>query len=213
MKHSQFAVLVLTIGTLLSTGLLAGFAQERSKPKTPATVPEILTRAGTSFGEGRFSACLSDIREATALVAAERAKLIRAALPAAPKGMEKSVPDDSAAVGGFAAAFASTIGTIVNQDYTSDSKSIGVVVTIDSPMGPVFGMMISNPAMLEPGSELIKYGAYKGVLKNSGEGNHELQIMIDSTMVQVNSSGLSDDELLAFMDQKAVDALVAALAK
>jgi hypothetical protein len=67
--------------------------------------------------------------------------------------------------------------------------------------------------MLEPGSELIKYGAHKGVLKGSGEGSFELQIMLESTMVAVNSSGLSDDELLAFMDQKAVDALVAALAK
>jgi len=208
MKNSMLAFVVATIGTLV----LTGFAQERTRPKTPATVPEILTRAGTSFGEGRFSACLADLREASALVMAERAKLIRAALPEAPKGMEKSVPDDSG-MGGFAAAFASTVGTMVNQDYTSDSKSIGVVVTIDSPMGQVFGMMLANPAMLEQGSELIKYGTYKGVLKNSGSGSYELQIMIETTMVQVNSSGLSDDELLAFMDQKAVDALVAALAK
>jgi hypothetical protein len=213
MKHSKLALVVLTFGTLLSTGLLTGFAQERTKPKTPATVPEILARAGTSFGEGRFSACLTDIREATALVSAERAKLIRAALPAAQKGMEKSAVDDTAAMGGFAAAFASTVGTMVNQDYTSDSKSIGVVVTIDSPMGQVFGMMIANPAMLEPGSELIKYGAHKGVLKGSGDRSFELQIMLESTMVAVNSSGLTDDELLAFMDQKAVDALVAALSK
>lgn len=208
MKHSMLALAVVSTGTLL----LTGFAQERTKPKSPATVPEILTRAGTSFGEGRFAACLADIREASALVTAERVKAIRAALPAAPSGMEKSAADDSD-MGGFAAAFASTVGTLVNQDYTSDSKSIGVVVTIDSPMAQMFGMMLANPAMLEQGSELIKYGSHKGVLKDSGSGSFELQLMLENTMVQVSSNGLSDDELLAFMDQKAVDALVAALAK
>lgn len=208
MKNSMLALVVVSTGTLL----LTGFTQERTKPKAPATVPEILTRAGTSFGEGRFSACLADIREASALVMAERVKAIRAALPAAPSGMEKAAPDDSD-MGGFAAAFASTVGTIVNQDYTSDSKSIGVVVTIDSPMAQMFGMMLANPALLEPGSELIKYGPHKGVLKDSGSGSYELQLMLENTMVQVSSNGLSDDELLAFMDQEAVDALVAALAK
>ena len=209
MKKLALAFLVLVTGSLL----LSALAQERSKPKTPATVPEILARAGTAFGEGRFAGCLADLREASTLVSAERAKLIRAALPAAPAGMEKSVADDSAAMTGMAAAFASAVGTIVNQDYTSDSKSIGVVVTIDSPLGQMFGMVIANPDTLEPGSELIKYGPHKGVLKNPGDGSCELQIMIENTMVQVNSSGLKDDELLAFMDQKAVDALVAALAK
>jgi hypothetical protein len=46
-----------------------------------------------------------------------------------------------------------------------------------------------------------------------GSGGYQLQVLLEKTMVQVDSNGLSDDELLAFMDQKAVDALVAALAK
>lgn len=210
MQKSTLALIVVTISSLFVSAL----AQERVKAKTPSTVPELLTRAGTSFGEGRYSACLSDIREATTMVMAERAKLIRAALPAAPRGLEKLPPDEAAAaMGGFAAAFASTVGTMVNQEYSGETKSITVTVTVDSPLMQMFAMTIANPEMLEKGSELIKYGTYKGVLKDDGSGSFQLQIMLDKTMVQVDSSGMSDDELLAFMDQKAVDALLVALAK
>jgi len=210
MKQTMLAVGAVTIGALFVTA----FAQERSKPRVAATVPEILTRAGAAFGEGHFSACLSDIREASAMIMAERAKLIRAALPAAPKGLEKIPPDETVeSMAGFAAAFANTVGTMVNQEYSGDSKSISVTATIDSPMIQMFAMMMSSPDMLEKGSELIKFGPYKGLLKDNGSGSYQLQVLLEKTMVQVDSNGLSDTELLAFMDQKAIDALVAALAK
>jgi hypothetical protein len=143
-------------------------------------------------------------------VTAERVKLIRAALPAAPAGLEKLPPDASAAA---MAAFASTMGTMVNQEYSGENKSISVTVTVDSPLVQVMGMMISNPEMLEKGSELIKYGTYKGVLKDEGSGAYQLQVMLDKTMVQVESNGITDEALLKFMDQKAIDALLEALAK
>jgi hypothetical protein len=207
MKKLAFLLILLPSGTFL----LSALAQERTKPKAASTVPDLLAQASTSFGEGKFSACLADIRKATTMVMAERAKLIRAALPPAPKGLEKMPAEE--AMAGMAAAFASTVGTMVNQEYSGETKSISVNVTADSPLGQMFGMVIANPAMLEPGSEVIKYGAHKAVLKDQGSQSYELQILIDNTMVMVSSNGLSDEELLAFMNQKAVDDLVAALAK
>jgi hypothetical protein len=210
MQKPKLVVMFVTIGALSAIA----FAQERTRPRAPATLPELLSQAGTSCGEGRYSACLSELREATALVMAERVKVIRAALPPAPQGMEKIAPDDSnAAIGAFAAALTATVGTVVNQEYSGSDKSITVAVTVDSPLMQMFGLMSANPEMLEKGSELIKYGAHKGILKDNGMGDYQLQILIDKTMVQIESTGLSDDALLAFMDQKTVDALAVALAK
>ena len=81
------------------------------------------------------------------------------------------------------------------------------------PIVQMFGMMLANPEVVGKGSELIKYNTYRGILKDNGSGSYQLQILIDKTMVQIDSNGISDDALLAFMDQKAVDALAVALAK
>ena len=64
---------------------------------------------------------------------------------------------------------------------------------------------------MEQGSELVKYGPHRAILKNPGGGQLQLEMLIDRTFISVDSSGLSDDELLEFMDQKAVDALAAVL--
>src|SRR5262245_31536452 len=127
MKKLALALIVLSTGTLL----LSAFAQERTKAKAPSTLPELLARAGTSFGEGKFSSCLDDLKQATGWVQAERAKLIRSALPAAPKGLEKMPAEE--AMAGMAAAFGGAMGTMVNQEYSGESKSITVNVTADSP--------------------------------------------------------------------------------
>jgi hypothetical protein len=208
LKTTLTLAAVITLATLLPSA-----AQERVKPKKAASVPEILAQATSAFGEARYGACL---REATGLVAVERAKVIRASLPAAPKGMEKvdeQGSTDTDAANPFAAALLGGIGSVVTQEYRGEERQVSVTVTADSPLVQMFSMWVTNPALLEKGSELVKYGAYSAVLKTEPNKELELMILIDKTVVDVKSSGLSDDELLAFIDQKAVDALAAVLAK
>jgi hypothetical protein len=94
---------------------------------------------------------------------------------------------------------------------TKGNASIGVTITADSPLVQMFSMWINNPSLLEPGSELIKYGANNAVLKKQGDAL-QLLILIGSDICDVNVRGRNDEFLLKVFDQAAVDRLAAALA-
>ena len=204
MSKSLFAIFAFA-----ALAFLPALAQERVKPKEAASVPAILDQAKSAFSEQRFGACMNALNEAIGLVGLERAKAIRAALPPAPEGFE-IVPDKNANAmqnNPFAQAMLGGVGNMVQQDYRGPSSSINVSVTADSPLVQMFSMWVTNPAMLEEGAELIKYGKHNAVLKKGGGNRWEIQLLIDKTMVDVKSSGISDDDLLKFFNQEAVDAL------
>jgi hypothetical protein len=209
-RHS---ILCLSLAVL--PALTSLLVQERAKPKEASSVPQLLDGAKESFQAGRFGACITQLNEAIGLVGQERAKAIRAALPAAPEGFE-IVPDENAqstAGNPFAAAMLGGVGNVVQQDYRATGSSIGVTVTADSPLIQIFSMWTTNPAMLEEGAELIKYGSYNAVLKNPNSSRWELQLVIDKTLIEVTATGFDDDRLLKFMNQAAVDQLAAVLAR
>lgn len=213
MKKTTFAVAVVMVCTLF----LAAFAQEETEPKSPPTVPEILTRAGASYTAGRYSTCMAEIREANQVVMAERARLIRAAFPDAPAGLEKRSSEEpyggTSATSPAAEIAASMIGLLVEQEYRGKTKSIRITLTADSPFLQKYGRAEALSKSLENDSRRIQYGKYRGTFADMGSGNLDLELFMETSMVRVASSGLTRDEVLAFFDQKAVDVIVAALAK
>ena len=87
-----------------------------------------------------------------------------------------------------------------------------VTVTADSPLIAMFSMMIGNPAMIPAGSELIKYGRHNAILETrKNDQGFKLQIVIDSSLIDVDARGLTDEQLLRMFDQAAVDRVAAAL--
>jgi hypothetical protein len=213
MKRTRFAVAGVMAGSLLFTA----FAQEGTEPKAPPTVPEILTRAGASYGAGHYSTCMSEIREANRRVMADRTRLVRAALPGSSAGLEKIPAGEPSTTDMLAMSraeiAASTLGMVVTQRYGGQGKSMRVTVTVDSPFLQANGMDEALSKQLDKNPGAVQYGKYKAILSDKGSGSLDLELLIETSMIKVESLGLTRDELLAFIDQKAVDALAAAVAK
>ena len=187
---------------------------QRARPVWPAA---LVQGAQGAFEAGRYGACVKALQEATTLVVIERSKAVRAALPAAPAGFKKDVDKstEEALANPMLGAMALGVGNVVQQRYSpaeGRGASIEVTVTVDSPMLQMFQMWITNPAMLPPGSELIKYGAHDAVLKQESNGkSRSLQIVLDGNLVDVQWPTADEDALFAMFDQKSIDALAAVL--
>jgi hypothetical protein len=193
---------------------LAPVAQKRVTPKGEADFPSTLDSARAAWEAKDYATCVSSLKDALTLATAERAKTIRAALPAAPQGYERQKPANQDQGNAMMAAMGMAIGNIVEQVYkqTDSSQRIQVTVTADSPMVGMLGMAFGNPAMLGENSELIEYNEHKAVLKTEGS-RLNLQVLIwDKHVVDVQCP--EDEEFLFRMfDQEAIDKIAAALGK
>lgn len=211
MKHRIFVL----IGLCAAPVLLAAALQERQKPKAAADMPALLDEATRAWEAKHFGACTKALRQAQVLVATERAKAVRAALPDAPEGFEKVAVKETEdpASNAFLAAFAAGAGNVIEQKYreTNGRASVDVTITADSPLVQMFSMWITNPAMLEAGSELVKYGPHNAVLKKQGN-RWQLMLLIKSDLCDITVDGRDDEFLLKLFDQAAVDRLAAVLA-
>jgi hypothetical protein len=188
------------------------------KAKEAADFPTTLTSAKTHWDNGRYGACLSDLHAAVLLASQKRAEAVVAALPAAPAGWN-AVPDksrDQMQNNAFAQAMGAGLaaaGNVVQHEYKQQGGSgrVQVTITADSPLVAMFNAWIANPAMLEKGAELIRYEAHSAVLKKPS-GSLQLQILIhDKHLCDVDARGMTEDQLFALFDQKAVDALAGVL--
>ncbi len=198
----------------LSTSFLVPLVAQERVQKKELTVPEALSSAGKAWEEKRFGDCVKVLRETLGQVSSAHSRAIRAAMPEAPEGFEKIAPrkEEDLANNPFAAALAGSVGSSVQQQYKGAKGKIECRVTANSPMIQMFSMWISNPAMLGNDSEVIKYGPHSAVLKTVGDGrSYELKILVNESLIEVDGQGISDDELLSFMSQAALDRLVSAL--
>lgn len=191
------------------------FAQERIKPgaQKEGFLPK-LEEAGKAWKEKRFGACIQTLQECLNVAVAERADVIRAALPGAPAGYTKEADKQAANAGNpFAAAMTGAIGSIVEQRYREQGGQgrIDVTVNADSPMVQMVALMFANPAAIGPDAELVKYGDDRAILKTES-GRLHLQILIDEAhLVEVRWNTTDDEALFEMFDQEAVDALAKVL--
>lgn len=185
--------------------------QERIKPgANKPKFDETLKAVEASWNAENYGDCVKKLQALTTLAMEKHAEAIRAALPAAPAGYEM-VPKKKEA-NPFAGALMSTVGNLIEARYRkSGSGEISVEVMANSPMVQMLGMMFSNPAMLEEGSELVKYNAHTAILKTSGS-RLELQILIhEAHVVTVRWPDADADALFAMWNQAAVDKLAGVL--
>jgi hypothetical protein len=204
---------IASIGLLIATLFLAAAPQERQKPKGATDVPGLLQQAGKAWEAKQFGVCSKSLRQALELISRERAKAIRAALPNAPEGFEKVAHTEEEAPNAYAAAMAVGMGSMIDQEYrdTKGGSSVNVTIAADSPLMQMMSMWVANPSMLDPNSELVKYGAHNAVLQKDG-GRWNLMIVVGQDLITANVEGRSDEFLLKMFDQAAVDKLAAAIA-
>jgi len=192
-------------------------AQTRVQPKTPADMKEILTAAQSQWDAGDYDAFAKSIKQAERLATAKRNDGLLSALPDPPEGWVKveQKPSEQIANNPFAQAMGGMMGKMVDQKYREEGGNgrMDVTLATDSPVVKMMAMAFSNPAMLEDGSELIEYGTHKAVLKSQSGKPRELQIVIDGKhLCTVKVQAMTEEQLFAVFDQKAVDRLSAAMA-
>ena len=204
MKRSLVQATLLPLS--LALGAALPFAQERVSKKAPS-FEELHAEIGRAHADGRYGLAMNRTRELLGVLAPKWTEAILAALPAAPEGYEV-VPQkkQNANAGGMLAAMATSMGTVIEQKYKGADGTLQVTVTADSPLVQMFGMWVSNPALLGEGAELVKYGSYNAILKQEGSG-WSLQILIGNSLVEAKGRKASDELLLKMFDQAAVDRL------
>lgn len=207
--------LLVPLALAVAAALSLAFAQERVKKKEAKDFEGVHASLGEAWKAGQYGRCVDLARDLIGIVNAKRTELILAAMPGAPEGFEL-VPDEkanNAQSNPFASAIAASVGSVIERKYRKvDGRgSIEITVTAGSPIVQMFKMWVTNPQMLGPDAELVKYGQYDAVLKKES-GRWMLQILIGDDLCEVKLAGGDDDFLLRFMNQSAVDALAKALA-
>lgn len=202
---------------LLAAALVAvttsAAVQKRVSPKGPADFPSTIRAAGAAWESGEYGQCVKELKTALGLANGKRSESIRAAFPAAPEGWKVEPERNVDATNPFAAAMASSVGTIVERKYKQEGGrgAISCTLTADSPLVQMFTMWMANPALLGEGAELIEYEAHRAVLKSEGQG-YNLQILINGAHVcEVRAQGVSEDALFKMFDQRVVDGLAKVL--
>ena len=210
--HKPLAGALLALLPLVASASL----QKRVSKQTAEDFPATLEAARAAWGEGRFSACLEALRDATALATEQRVELVLASMPAAPEGFERvERKRDQVQTNQMLGGVAALVGNVIEQDYRGPFK-VRVTVSANSPMVQMLVMSFQNAALLPEGSELIEYeDGHRAVLKATGGGrSRELAIVIaDEHLVQVDWGNEDEESLLGMWNQGVVDALAAALAK
>ena len=211
---SRFALTAALV--LTAPLLLAATYQKRAKENKPADFPTLMKQAGDQWTAKKFGACINSLREATALATQERMTVIKGALPQAPEGWEQ-VPEkkkDMQATAPFAGLTAAA-GTIIERRWnqTEGRGNVSVTVHADAPMVGMLAPMMSNPALLGDGKELIEYNTHKAILETRNDGKRRtLQIIIDEKhLVDVTANGLTEEQLFAMWSQEIVDRLSSAM--
>lgn len=192
------------IVTLALAGLALASPQVRA-PKASALTSENvsarLEEVDKAFQDKSYGRCVALLRELSAFAVEQRMDQIRAVLPTA-AGFEV-VPDKNAE--------ALKNNPLAQARQSEGSARIEMTLTLDSPLIGMMNMVFSNPAGVD--GELIQYDAHKALLKKSAD-RLELQILLDGKHLwDVKASRLSEEELFAIVDQKAVDRVAAALAE
>jgi hypothetical protein len=204
------SILVFAIALLIS--LPAG-AQVRQKKSGPADFDQLLKTGGKAYHSGDYSACITSLKEAIALAAGKQQGSILDIMPPAPAGFTKQqslAPENDP----FAGAMASSVGSVISQEYTKDDGNghISITITANSPM---VGMIEAAFQMARFNSEMevVKYNQHKALFQK-GDGNSDMELQIPffgKHFMEVTASGLDEDTFFATFNQKFIDALAQAM--
>lgn len=207
----------MAISLIAAAGLGFGFAgpfQTRVTKEAPKFA-DLHAALATQWEAKSFGSCTETLQGLQGMVSKERRKAILASLPT-PDGWTIKEDDsaEQAANNPYAAAMMASVGTMVKREYRqADGKGrIDVTITADSPMVSMFNTWIAQPQMIGKDAELIEYGDHKAVLKPAGSDGRNLMILLQGKHIcEVDARSVSEDQLFAVFDQKAVDALATAL--
>ena len=180
----KLILLALALIVSISFGIGAAFADDDE-------IPGQLQTALKLYKDGKLSQAISELEFALAQMRQKKGEAFTKLFPKAPDGWKaekaKAESAGSAMMGG---------GITASQEYrrTSGPGRVHMEVMSDSPLLQSLGMILSNPMLMQGGSQgkLIRFKGNKGLLKDQGK-HAELQAVINNKVLFVVKASRVDD--------------------
>lgn len=208
MKTSQIVVAALAAASL-ATPCLTAQVRTKKVPVQEQSFPEKVESAKKAFEQQEFSVAMQRLNEALAIARAHLVAAIRAKMPPAPEDFVVEKPrDENASANPYAAALLGGGAIPIEHSYKAKKGRHSIKVQVHANSTLVRMMLMGfNMAGANPKAEIIKYGAHKGLLEDSGKDRLKLTIVIrDKHAILIEAHGISDELLFKMFDQKFVDA-------
>ena len=180
----KLLILTMALMLCLSFGLSTALGDDDE-------IPEQIETALKLYKGGKLSQAISELEFALAQMRQKKGEAFSKLFPEAPDGWKAEKPKSQSAGSGMLGG-----GITASQDYRQKSGrgKVHMEVMSDSPLLQSLGMMLSNPMLLQGGSQgkLIRFKGHKGLLKDRGK-RAELQAVINNKVLfQVRASGVDD---------------------
>lgn len=200
-------LLALTFPTALL--LTSAMPQKRvEKEQKELGFSDHVAAAQASYAAEHWGKSASSLQAALSHVLNKRRAAVIAALPNPGEGwtLEESKEDSEAQM--FAMALT---GFTVEANFKGpENARITSNLMLGSPMAQMMAMQFSNPAFRDENVELVEYEKHKALLTKQSNERYQLQILMGSDVIQVESRGISDDRLLEIYSEAALGTLEAA---
>jgi len=185
--------------------------QQREKKKGPPQFKPEMEAAMKAFDAKKYGACAEHLRRANVAVTVIRRDLILAAFP--DLGPDFKVKDkkqqEEMLNNPMAAAMPAMVTGTIERTYTAGRRRLQVRLMLDSPMAKTFAGILG--VAHDKNTEIITYNASKATLKTRGSDSYEFRMILNNAHVlEVDSRGFTDGELLQVFSQEAVDKIAGA---
>ena len=196
--------------------LFALTPQKRVSEKKQATFEEQIANANKAWAAKSYGTASRALEDALEITRKHHREAVMAAMPVPPSPWvlvpNKDADKDAAAVNAMFGGGANMIPVEVEYKHEETGDRLNLSVMVKSPMIQTYSMMLTNPAFIEKGAELIEYNEDKGLLKTT-KRQVELNVVLDGESLLTGKvrGDHTGDFMLEVVNQAAVDRIKAAI--
>ena len=198
--------------------LFAITPQKRVSEKKQATYEEQVASANKAWAEKNFGTATRALEGALEITRKHHREAVKASLPVPPKPWtlvpNKDSDKDAAAVNAMFGGGANMLPIEMEYKHAETGDRLTFSVMVKSPMIQTYSMMLTNPAFVEKGAELIEYDEDKALLKTT-KRQVELNVVLDGESLFTGKvrGDHTGDFMLGVVNQEAVNRVKAAIKK
>lgn len=166
-------------------------------------IKQAISEGTQAYQEGQLSQAASQFDYVATLIRQLQAGALGSLFPEPLPGWEAGQVESQAASAAFFGG-----GINATRDYRKGDASLEISISKDSPLLQAMGMLFNNPSMASMGGYKIKRISGHSAMLKMEDNSQELQILIaNNILIQLNGSGVSETELLAYAEALDIDAI------
>jgi hypothetical protein len=173
---------------------LAILALSLSGPSGADEISDQLDTARSQYESGELRQAMQTLQYAAASIQEKVNLELLKLLPKPLEGWRADEPQAQSA--GVAAMIAGT--NLSRRYFRDDGAEVEVNITADSPLMPMFTLMLSNPMMMRtsPSTKLYTHGGERGTIEHEKDSDKwEISLLVaDKILVKVDGSGMKDQK-------------------